>query len=193
MARLIPQVGRNRGSVLIREEIHRALADRNVNLRDEELTSLMAFFDVQGRGYVTLGDVRDSLEALRQGHQANKKTTRIQPPQVPDYAESNRLGSALLAPLVLFTSPEPLDGSKKRRRSVNKGGGAQWCRWEAGMGYLDITEQEISSLADFLMGIEESATAADKQRPGHQPSDGCLLYTSPSPRDKRQSRMPSSA
>ena len=24
-------------------------------------------------------------------------------------------------------------------------------------------------------------------------SDGCLLYTSPSPRDKRQSRMPSSA
>ena len=23
--------------------------------------------------------------------------------------------------------------------------------------------------------------------------DGCLLYTSPSPRDKRQSRMPSSA
>ena len=40
------------------------------------------------------------------------------------------------------------------------------------MGYLDITEQEISSLADFLMGIEESATAADKQRPGHQPSDG---------------------
>ena len=25
------------------------------------------------------------------------------------------------------------------------------------------------------------------------PSDACLLYTSPSPRDKRQSRMPSSA
>ena len=25
------------------------------------------------------------------------------------------------------------------------------------------------------------------------PSEGCLLYTSPSPRDKRQSRMPSSA
>ena len=26
-----------------------------------------------------------------------------------------------------------------------------------------------------------------------QIDDGCLLYTSPSPRDKRQSRMPSSA
>ena len=27
----------------------------------------------------------------------------------------------------------------------------------------------------------------------YDPSKGCLLYTSPSPRDKRQSRMPSSA
>ena len=27
----------------------------------------------------------------------------------------------------------------------------------------------------------------------HAPFEGCLLYTSPSPRDKRQSRMPSSA
>ena len=26
-----------------------------------------------------------------------------------------------------------------------------------------------------------------------QPTNSCLLYTSPSPRDKRQSRMPSSA
>lgn len=171
MARLSPQVGRDRGSILIREEIHRALADRNVILRDEELTSLMAFFDVQGRGYVTIGDVRDSLEGLRQGQQANQRTARIQPPQLPDYAESNRMGSALLAPLVLFTSPESLDGSKKRRRSVNKGGGAQWCRWEAGMGYLDITEQEIGSLADFLMGVEEGGAAA-KRRAGHQPSDG---------------------
>ena len=28
---------------------------------------------------------------------------------------------------------------------------------------------------------------------GRVPSESCLLYTSPSPRDKRQSRMPSSA
>ena len=28
---------------------------------------------------------------------------------------------------------------------------------------------------------------------GHNVSHACLLYTSPSPRDKRQSRMPSSA
>ena len=33
----------------------------------------------------------------------------------------------------------------------------------------------------------------DPGTPGYGPSVTCLLYTSPSPRDKRQSRMPSSA
>ena len=32
-----------------------------------------------------------------------------------------------------------------------------------------------------------------KQTPDGSTVNGCLLYTSPSPRDKRQSRMPSSA
>ena len=42
----------------------------------------------------------------------------------------------------------------------------------------------------------EAALAALEQAPGlerHFALEGCLLYTSPSPRDKRQSRMPSSA
>ena len=34
---------------------------------------------------------------------------------------------------------------------------------------------------------------AEKIREGLEASNICLLYTSPSPRDKRQSRMPSSA
>ena len=33
----------------------------------------------------------------------------------------------------------------------------------------------------------------EHQRLVEQPTSSCLLYTSPSPRDKRQSRMPSSA
>ena len=32
-----------------------------------------------------------------------------------------------------------------------------------------------------------------RDAPAHAPTRGCLLYTSPSPRDKRQSRMASSA
>ena len=49
-------------------------------------------------------------------------------------------------------------------------------------GHLD--DKELISLDDYLAKIR---AAADARR-----SD-CLLYTSPSPRDKRQSRMPSSA
>ena len=51
-------------------------------------------------------------------------------------------------------------------------------------------------------GMVGSRIAAEARRRGHvvtrasrsaAPKPGCLLYTSPSPRDKRQSRMPSSA
>ena len=47
-------------------------------------------------------------------------------------------------------------------------------------GLLQINEKKVYQLA------------ADGEIPGTKVT-GCLLYTSPSPRDKRQSRMPSSA
>ena len=58
-----------------------------------------------------------------------------------------------------------------------------------------------SSLMNVLSGIylPESGTIKIKNQNIHKmnpdiaSSYGCLLYTSPSPRDKRQSRMPSSA
>ena len=39
----------------------------------------------------------------------------------------------------------------------------------------------------------EVVAAAQEERFTRKKHDACLLYTSPSPRDKRQSRMPSSA
>ena len=47
----------------------------------------------------------------------------------------------------------------------------------------------------FLAATEAAAIAAAAWRGkgDGKAADGCLLYTSPSPRDKRQSRMPSSA
>ena len=49
---------------------------------------------------------------------------------------------------------------------------------------LDMDHMDVST-AFLYAGIQEKVFV--KQAPG------CLLYTSPSPRDKRQSRMPSSA
>ena len=58
--------------------------------------------------------------------------------------------------------------------------------------------QGISNAVGFAMA--EKLMANQFNKPGHDIVDhytyvfmGCLLYTSPSPRDKRQSRMPSSA
>ena len=43
------------------------------------------------------------------------------------------------------------------------------------------------------LAVLDPAMLGDKANPFATPLEICLLYTSPSPRDKRQSRMPSSA
>ena len=79
---------------------------------------------------------------------------------------------------------------------------------------LGTTEKQARELLDAaLNAIGQAAAAGDEinlpgfgkfkvksmsERSGRNPATGeaitiCLLYTSPSPRDKRQSRMPSSA
>ena len=51
-----------------------------------------------------------------------------------------------------------------------------------------ITAPEISQMFCEVLGLWCIQSWQDMGRP-----ESCLLYTSPSPRDKRQSRMPSSA
>ena len=55
-------------------------------------------------------------------------------------------------------------------------------------------ERRAERKKEFLTGLALVAMAAVLLLfIGDQLIKGCLLYTSPSPRDKRQSRMPSSA
>ena len=44
----------------------------------------------------------------------------------------------------------------------------------------DLSDDQVASVRDAITSLDIKV-------------EGCLLYTSPSPRDKRQSRMPSSA
>ena len=45
----------------------------------------------------------------------------------------------------------------------------------------------------MVFEVEEGKLVGVKGNPDHPMTRGCLLYTSPSPRDQRGSRMPSSA
>ena len=54
--------------------------------------------------------------------------------------------------------------------------------------YDDDTDDDNDHKKDSYTA---AGAAPTQTRPGH--AGPCLLYTSPSPRDKRQSRMPSSA
>ena len=68
---------------------------------------------------------------------------------------------------------------------------------------LENVEKVLDELRPFLMADGGNVEVVELDGPivkvrlqgacGSCPSSTCLLYTSPSPRDKRQSRMPSSA
>ena len=55
-----------------------------------------------------------------------------------------------------------------------------------------VSYSTVVEAADQLETSPRSV-ASKLRKMGHEVESSCLLYTSPSPRDKRQSRMPSSA
>ncbi|CAB1100424.1 unnamed protein product [Ectocarpus sp. CCAP 1310/34] len=151
----------NRDNVLTRSELKEALVNRQLVLRDEQLTHLLAFFDVHGHGYVTLGDLHDCLRTFRavrhrtKIHGQSTRLPRPQPRPPPDSTAVTRLQSALLAPLTLFSAQAPVEGQRKHQRYTKNASEKRILEQEAGISFLDITDPEISSLADFLMDAEK--------------------------------------
>ena len=90
-------------------------------------------------------------------------------------------------------APRPL--ADRRARDADEVGGL--AGEEAAVGTLERHSRRVRR--GRLEGKGRSASVADAEQAvpvglGHRRRlRGCLLYTSPSPRDKRQSRMPSSA
>ncbi|CBN75021.1 hypothetical protein Esi_0064_0075 [Ectocarpus siliculosus] len=152
----------NRDNVLTRSELKEALVNRQLVLRDDQLTHLMAFLDVHGHGYVTLGDLHDGLRNFRAARHRTKihgQSTRLPRPQPRPPLDSTavtRLQSALLAPLTLFSAQAPVEGQGKHQRYKKNASEKRILEQEAGINFLDITDPEISSLADFLMDAEKA-------------------------------------
>ena len=60
--------------------------------------------------------------------------------------------------------------------------------------YLTDSEEYRAVSQSIFVDLFKRGDIVEDLRPNiYDPVEGCLLYTSPSPRDKRQSRMPSSA
>ena len=64
---------------------------------------------------------------------------------------------------------------------------------EACIHHLWFTDADYADKGTYIKWNPAVKTEADRNAIRAALHDGCLLYTSPSPRDKRQSRMPSSA
>ena len=74
--------------------------------------------------------------------------------------------------------------------------GGQWVEAKSGKTF-DVfdpaTDQVVAQAAEGDAADVEQAVAAARKAFDSGPWSTCLLYTSPSPRDQRGSRMPSSA
>ena len=57
----------------------------------------------------------------------------------------------------------------------------------------DVDSDEVITLRDDQLSLSSDGLTLTVELDPGQTTDGCLLYTSPSPRDQRGSRMPSSA
>ena len=84
-----------------------------------------------------------------------------------------------------------LDQARELARELGHEGDLTWCTdafaCVAGQAVLSHIPGLVSTEVDARLSFDTAATVAKARRLI------CLLYTSPSPRDKRQSRMPSSA
>ena len=63
----------------------------------------------------------------------------------------------------------------------------------AGNSYTAQSNEAVVTVAQVYSAAINSTDTSLTASPGQPVDLSCLLYTSPSPRDKRQSRMPSSA
>ena len=59
--------------------------------------------------------------------------------------------------------------------------------------YFSLTDDNISQITMTPSLVKASSTMPETDEVQVRRHQGCLLYTSPSPRDRQKSRMPSSA
>ena len=99
--------------------------------------------------------------------------------------EGGFIGTTGDAAAVLFDTAVGFDGSLENFGSID--GSILLSDGDLFLGETSVLSLEISSLTDFETVETTGTIVADGIL------DICLLYTSPSPRDRTRSRMPSSA
>ena len=72
-------------------------------------------------------------------------------------------------------------------------GDVNWQRTEDWLANLTLTGDNLTIVQDPVQSATVNHVVNVQAKPGSVRINGCLLYTSPSPRDRTRSRMPSSA
>ena len=121
------------------------------------------------------------MNAISRIAQTPQSAARASASEAEAFGQRSRSGSAL-----------PETGAAHGENGEAGSNGGQPIEVRLKRQSLDCLCAVLHSLVTWMQRSEASAAAASAEGSSPRSSD-CLLYTSPSPRDKRQSRMPSSA
>lgn len=167
---LFLQADNDRNNVLTRSEIHRELAYSGLHIDPKIVSSLIAFLDWENCGYVTFGDIYDSLTMFRKfqslpvlavagnrGTLINSSSRSCTPLSHKVTPSAGHLGLGMLDALPSITP------SKKLFYPTNDSG--------ASAGFLDITDPEILSLVDYLMNADDRYHGQRFQKENQRPRD----------------------
>ena len=159
------------------KEIELRRRERNLEKLDTEINALERGFNVkippEERGRFRMSSGYLQVEKSP-GEYAN--LTKSNGEFLAESTMRNRLGASLARSLLGIETPS---SSKSSSRVLLK---------DLDIEMDELPPQRLEKLINEVMNSVSTNTDLDMRE-----FQGCLLYTSPSPRDKRQSRMPSSA
>ena len=76
---------------------------------------------------------------------------------------------------------------------IDRGNMCLHCRKDTSFGSGRFVNRHPANIYNMELGVEEDGYCCDECEQEYYRDNPCLLYTSPSPRDRTRSRMPSSA
>eukprot|EP00828_Plagiopyla_frontata_P015373 TRINITY_DN1996_c0_g1_i1.p2 TRINITY_DN1996_c0_g1~~TRINITY_DN1996_c0_g1_i1.p2 ORF type:complete len:123 (-),score=25.99 TRINITY_DN1996_c0_g1_i1:171-539(-) len=118
-------------------------------------------------------------------HEGEVNKARVMPQNTDIVATQTKFGDIFLFNLSRNTGQEAINALEcKLNAHTQEGYGLEWNKFEEGQLLTSANDSKIC-----VWQLQKSQNGPVNQLHYHD----CLLYTSPSPRDRQKSRMPSSA
>ena len=177
------------------EKLNKKKAEAENKLKEENLAQLIKKYEAVKAGQETIKVAAEAIDAQRDSagdlprvagaklvELADSTTNLSQKSLIEQVDELNKNPELAKVKVITWVNRQVLDYMADSKQKLAKK--------EVGLAMSRLQQTTINRLDDIINALKEEKKEQEKfQKEG----GGCLLYTSPSPRDRTRSRMPSSA